>query len=168
VRLALPGAHPEVQPAQRFITLYSTQGWVRGAPEGDDGNLPALMRGLRRAGVRGVISCCGLERPEAGVDGGAERADFNTVGLLVLAREAGLKYAEKEDDLGQRDVFLTVYPPLNGPAPCQRLRDGTGIYAILGNPIGRPQAHYTYICPGRTPAVSGYQAGSVQLPGAAR
>jgi hypothetical protein len=65
-------------------------------------------------------------------------------------------------------VFLTVYPPLNGPLPCQRLRDGTGIYAILGNPIGRPQARYTYICPGRTPEVSGYQAGSVQLARASR
>jgi hypothetical protein len=56
-----------------------------------------------------------------------------------------------------------VYPPLNGPPPCQRLRDGTGIYAILGNPIGRPQAQYTYICPGRTPAVYGHGASLVTL-----
>lgn len=164
LRLTLPGSHPEYPPGQRFITVYAASGWLRGPPESDDGDVLALMRGLRRLGVRTVISCCGHERLEAAIEGGAERGDFNTPGLLVMSREAGLKYAEQQAELGPNDVFLVARAPIPGAPPCQRLRDGTGIYASLGNPIGRPLSQYTFICPGRTPAIYGYRASSTRLP----
>jgi Dolichyl-phosphate-mannose-protein mannosyltransferase len=163
VRIALPGAHPERQPGQRFITVYATLGWVRGVAETEDGNVLAIMHGLHGAGVRAVTSCCGLEHPEEGVDGGAEREDFNTVGLLVMASEAGLRYVAQQSELGPSDVFLALHAPIPGAPPCQRLADGTGIYAILGNPIGRPFSRYTFICPGHRPQVYGYAPQSVSL-----
>jgi hypothetical protein len=163
-RVALSGANPEKPPGQRFFTAYATTGWLRGSPQSDDGDVLALMRGLRRAGVRAVTSCCGLERPEAGIDGGAEREDFNTIGLLVMAHEAGLQYAQQQTELRPTDVFLALHAPIPGAPPCQRLHDGTGIYAILGNPVGKPFSRYTFICPGRTPAVYGYAPQSVALP----
>jgi hypothetical protein len=160
VRFSLPGAYPERPPQQRFITVYSTGGWLRGPPESDDGNVLAMLRGLRRHGIRAVAFCCTRERREGTVDGGADRADFNVSGLRATAREAGLSYVEDQRSLGPRDVFLAAHPPIAGSPPCQRLRDGTGIYAVLGNPIGKPFTRYTFICPGRTPAIYGYGAGS--------
>jgi hypothetical protein len=115
-----------------------------------------MLRGLRRERIRAVAFCCTREIPEAGVDGGANRADFNVSGLRVTVREAGLQWAPDQSALGPRDVFLYAHAPIAGAAPCQRLRDGTGIYAVLGNPIGRPLSRYTFICPGRTPAIYGY------------
>jgi hypothetical protein len=168
LRLALPGAHPEKAPGQRYIAIYSTLGWLRGPPETKDGNVLALMRGLRRAGVRRVGSCCSKERSDAGaVDGGAERVDLSTTGLAMMAVEAKLKYIEDEAELTPKDVFLALHAPVAGAPPCQRLADGTGIYAVLGNPAGRPFSRYTFICPGRTPTVYGYGASSAQLPRAA-
>jgi Dolichyl-phosphate-mannose-protein mannosyltransferase len=160
LRFSLPGAYPEKPPEQRSITAYSTVGWLRGPPETGDGNVLALLRGLRHEGVRAVAFCCTRERPEVGVDGGAERPDFNVSGLRVVVREARLKYQEHQAALAPRDVFLAAHAPIPGAPPCQRLRDGTGIYAVLGNPIGRPFSRYTFICPGRAPPIYGYRATS--------
>jgi hypothetical protein len=118
------------------------------------------MRGLRHHGIRGVAFCCTRERPEVGVEGGANREDFNVSGLRVIVRESGLRYVEEQSALGPRDVFLAAHAPLPGAPPCQRLRDGTGIYAILGSPIGRTFSQYTFICPGHTPAIYGRGAAS--------
>jgi hypothetical protein len=157
LRLALPGANPEKPPGQRFIAVYSTLGWLRGPPETSNGNLLALMRGLRSAGVRGIGSCCSRERIEAGqVEGGAERVDFSTNGLAMMAREANLKYIEDESEIGPNDVFLMLHQPVIGAPPCQRLADGTGIYAVLGSPLGRPFSRYTFICPGRRSLTYGH------------
>jgi hypothetical protein len=114
-----------------------------------------MLRGLRREGVRGVAFCCTNERPEVGVDGGADRPDFNVSGLRVAVREAGLKYIEDQRALGPNDVFLMLHAPVIGAPPCQRLADGTGIYAVLGSPLGRLFSRYTFICPGRSPLVYG-------------
>jgi hypothetical protein len=154
LRASLPGAYPEKTNAERFITFYATTGWLAGPPERSDGNILALMRGLRQHGVRAFAACCAKEaRPEGAVEGGANRVDFNVSGLVVMGREAGLHYVEQQSELGPRDVFLMAHAPIPGAPPCQRLRDGTGIYAVLGNPIGRPVSQYTFICPGRTPAI---------------
>jgi hypothetical protein len=96
------------------------------------------------------------------VDGGADRADFNVPGLSVMTTEAGLEYAEDQSALRPNDVFLAAHAPIPGAPPCQRLRDGTGIYAALGNPIGRPFSQYPFICPQRTPPISGYPASPVE------
>jgi hypothetical protein len=168
LRASLPGAYPEQPPQQRFITFYSTFGWLRGPPESGDGNMLALLRGLRREGIRAVGFCCTRERPEVGVDGGAERGDFNVSGLRVIAIEAGLKYTADQTSLGPRDVFLYVNPLAQAVPPCQRLRDGAGIYAILGNPIGGTFARYTFICPTHEPPIYGYGAATATLKPAPR
>jgi dolichyl-phosphate-mannose-protein mannosyltransferase len=164
VRVAVGGSDAEKLPAEGFVSVYATTGWVAGPPERNDGNVLALMRGLRRDGVRAAAFCCGRERPEGEVDGGAERIDFNVSGLVVLAKEAGLRFDEQQGELRPTDVFVAAHAPIPGAPPCQRLRDGTGIYAILGDPVGRPFSRYTFICPSHTPAIYGYGAGSVHLP----
>jgi hypothetical protein len=154
LRWALPGAHPEKPPGQRYIAVYSTLGWLSGPPETDDGNVLALLHALRRHGVRAIASCCSRERTEVGqVEGGAERPDFSTNGLAMMSREAGLKFIEDETQIGPRDVFLAAQTPIPGLPPCQRLRDGTGIYAILGSPLSRSFERNTFICPGRRPLI---------------
>ena len=154
LRVALPGAYAKSPIGERYITLYSTNGWLRGAPESNDGNVPALLRGLRGDGVTAVTFCC------------ANPIDFNVIGLSVMTAEAGLANPVNPVALRPQDVFLAVHAPLPGePPPCQRLSDGTGIYAVLGNPIGKPFPQYTFICPGRRPEIYGYNAGAPPPPG---
>jgi hypothetical protein len=149
VRAALPGAFDKSPLGARYITLYSTTGWLRGGPASNDGNVPALLAGLRRDGVREVTFCC------------ANPVDFNVIGLSVMTREAGLFNPVNPLALSAKGVFLAVHAPLPGdPPPCQRLSDGTGIYPVLGNPVGRPFSQYTFICPTRKPAIYGYGANS--------
>ena len=64
-RLALPGAFDKTPLGARYITLYSTQGWLRGAPERNDGNVLSLMRALRRRGVTAVSFCCANPAPRS-------------------------------------------------------------------------------------------------------
>jgi 4-amino-4-deoxy-L-arabinose transferase-like glycosyltransferase len=149
VRVALPGAYDKGPLGARYITLYSTSGWLRGAPDNGDGNVLALMRGLRRAGVRAISFCC------------VNPIDFNLAGLPVFAFEAGLydkgTSTASLESLGPRDVFLLAHGPMPGdPPPCQTLREGTGIYAELGNPLIKPFSQYTFICPGRHPEIYGH------------
>lgn len=147
MRVALPGAYAGNSFGQRYITLYSTSGWLRGPPEGNDGNVPALLRGLRRDGVTRVTFCC------------ANPIDFNVIGLSVMTAEAGLINPVDPATLGPKDVFLAAHAPIlpSDPPPCQRLRDGIGIYAELGDPVGKPFSQYTFICPGRKPEIYGYR-----------
>jgi hypothetical protein len=158
-RVALGGSEPEKLPGQGYATLYATSGWVAAAPERKDGNVLALMRGLRRHGVRAVAFCCARERPEGELEGGANRIDFNVSGLIVMSKEAGLRVDEREAELPPNGVFLAVHAAIRGAPPCQRLRDGAGIYAVLGDPVGRPFARETFICPSRRPATYGIHAG---------
>jgi 4-amino-4-deoxy-L-arabinose transferase-like glycosyltransferase len=147
LRLALPGAYDKSPLGARYLTLYSTSGWLRGPPEHDDGDVLSLMRALGHRGVAAVTFCC------------ANPIDFNVIGLSVMTAEAGLANPVNPAALRPRDVFLAAHAPAPGdPRPCQRLRDGTGIYAELGNPIGKPFSNYTFICPGRRPEIYGYGA----------
>lgn len=155
LHLALPGADAQDNPlGERFITLYSTSGWLRGKPENNDGNVPALLSGLRRDGVTAVTFCC------------ANPIDFNVIGLSVMTREAGLANPVNPAALRPQDVFLAVHGPEPGiPRPCQTLSDGIGIYPVLGDPIGKPFPQYTLICPGRKPEIYGYDANAPPPPG---
>jgi uncharacterized membrane protein YsdA (DUF1294 family) len=148
-RAALPGAFDKSPLGARYVTFYSTSGWLRGAPENDDGNVPALLAGLRRHGVTEVTFCC------------SNPIDFNVIGLSVMTSEAGLYNPVNPLALTAKGVFLATHSPMPGdPPPCQRLRDGTGIYAELGNPIGTPFSQYTFICPTHKPLIYGYRANS--------
>jgi 4-amino-4-deoxy-L-arabinose transferase-like glycosyltransferase len=142
VRFALPGAPTNSLLAERHITLYSPVGWLRGGPE-HNGDLLALMRGLKRIGVRTVTFDAGS----------TNYIDFNTTGLQVLAAEAGLQATAiyNPAGLGPRDAFMLrhVIQPWD-PPPCQRLNDGTGVYVVLGYAY-IPFANYTFICPTHHP-----------------
>ncbi len=158
LRVALPGAFPasyDQSPlGARYVTLYSTRGWLRGVPENDDGNVPALLSGLRRDGVTAVTFCC------------ANPIDFNVIGLSAMTTEAGLDNPVNPAALRPQDVFLAAHVPAPGdPPPCQRLSDGIGIYPVLGDPVGKPFAQYTFICPGRRPEIYGYRATGPPPPG---
>ncbi len=142
LRVTLPGAPRDSVLAERHITLYSPDGWLRGGPE-HDGDVLGLMRGLRRVGVRTVTFDAAS----------SDAIDFNTSGLQVLALQAGLQPAWVYDPagLGPRDAFLLRHFPQAGdPPPCRRLDDGSGVYVVLGNPV-KPFALYTFLCPGRRP-----------------
>lgn len=153
LRVRLPGAYAKSPIGERYITLYSTGGWVRSMPE-HDGDVRGLMRGLRRDGVSAVTFCC------------ANPIDFNVIGLSVMTIETGISNPVNPAALRPQDVFLAVHAPLpSDPPPCQRLSDGTGIYAVLGNPIGTPFSQYKLICPGRRPEIYGYRANGPPPPG---
>jgi Dolichyl-phosphate-mannose-protein mannosyltransferase len=148
LRVALPGAHDTTALGARYVTLYSTSGWLRGAPDNHDGNVLALMRGLRRAGVRGVAFCC------------VNPVDFSIVGLQLFAIEAPITDLGTSPanlaTLGPKDVFLLAHMRVPGdPPPCQTY-EGIGIYAELGNPLIKPFSQYEFICPGRRPEIYGH------------
>jgi hypothetical protein len=141
-RIALPGAPANSVLAERHITIYSPDGWLRGGPE-HDGDLLALMRGLKRVGVRSITFDAGS----------SDDINFNTSGLQVLAAEAGLPAATvyNPGGLGPRDAFMLRHTLEPGVAPpCQRLNDGTGVYVVLGYAF-IPFPDYTFICPGHRP-----------------
>jgi hypothetical protein len=145
VRVALPGAPASSGLHTRQITIYSPEGYVRGGPEHGDDTL-ALMRGLKRAGVRTITFDAGST---------ANSLDFSAYGLAVRAVQAGLPATPVYHPaaLGPHDGFMLRHVPQPGdPPPCQRLRDGSGVYVELGNPV-KPFQTYTFICPGRNPAI---------------
>jgi uncharacterized membrane protein YsdA (DUF1294 family) len=148
LRIALPGAYDKTPLGERYLTLYSTSGWLRGPPDSKDGNVLALMRGLRRNGIQGVAFCC------------VNPVDFNIIGLSTLAYEAGLLNKGTSTaalaSLGPKDVFLLAHAPAPGdPPPCQKI-EGAGIYAELGNPLVKPFSQYAFICPGRHSEIYGH------------
>jgi hypothetical protein len=154
LRIPLPGAEASNnQLGERYIALYSTNGWLRGKPE-KDGNVPALLSGLRRDGVTAVTFCC------------TNPVDFNVIGLSVMTREAGLTNPVNPAVLRPQDVFLAANGPEPGiQRPCQTLSDGVGVYPVLGDPFGKHFSQYTFICPGRKPEIYGYDANAPPPPG---
>jgi hypothetical protein len=121
-------------PFEGAATLYSTSGWLRGAPESDDGNVLKLIKALRRAGVRSVTLS-------------AERVDFNMLALQTMGEEAGVE-AGSDPALRPLGSLVLEAPHTAMPAPCQRLSDGTGVYVVVTDEI-TPQAlaHGAYTCP---------------------
>jgi hypothetical protein len=109
-----------------------------------DGDLQALLDGLKRLGVQTVE-----------FDGGSTNIpDFTNAGLAWFALVAGL-YVPPLNNLpamGPRDAFVlrrAIQP--GDPPPCQLLNDGSGVYVELGNPLRFPFEGSTWICPGRVP-----------------
>jgi hypothetical protein len=142
LRITFPGAPGGSLAGARMVTFFSPQGWLRGGPA-KDGNLLALLRGLRRVGFQAVE-----------FDGGsANIADFNQSGLIAMAVEAGLPVPPYSfASLGPRDAYVLRHYPVPGdPPPCQRLGDGSGVYVEFGNPQRAPFQEQTFVCPGRKP-----------------
>jgi hypothetical protein len=97
VQITLPSASANASGLTRRITLYSPDGYIRGGPE-HDGDLLALMRGLKRAGIRSITFDAG----STNVSG------FTTYGLQVRAIQAGITPTTTYDPsgLGPRDAFM--------------------------------------------------------------
>jgi 4-amino-4-deoxy-L-arabinose transferase-like glycosyltransferase len=152
VRIALPGMRTDNAIHTRQLTLYETDGWVRGGPI-HDANVQGLLASLRRMGIRGVI-----------VDAGAH---FNTSGLRALALTEGVAYGGAGYPLvlpPNQEAQLILRPRgAPGPRPCQRFNDGAGIYLVRGPAPGLeptslrdptdPRQRYTLVCPGRAASV---------------
>ena len=146
VQVALPGAPTNSGIGARRFTIYSPEGYVRGGPT-HEGDILALMRELKRAGVRTITF-------DAGSAAG-NPSTFSTYGLTVRADQAGLPVTAAYDPgaLGPHDGFMLLHVPAAGdPPPCQRLPGGEGVYVELGNPV-KPFETDTFICPGRHPEV---------------
>ena len=149
IRIALPGAQQSIVLANQ-LTLYETAGWVRGGPA-RDGDIQALLAGLRADGIRDVRFT---------TDG--EPVDFNEFGLRVMIMAQGMAVGDARAYPPARQAYLirTIAAP-GAPAPCQRLDDGSEIYAVQGRADGLdtatmrdpadPARRYTLLCPGRAP-----------------
>jgi hypothetical protein len=140
--ITFPGAPSNSLAAERVLTFFSPAGWLRGGPA-RDGNVLALLRGLKRLGFRQM---------EVDV-GSANIPDFSPGGLDAMGVEAGLSSpAYSFASLGPRDAYLLRHTPVAGdPPPCQRLSDGSGIYVEFGNPQRAPFQEQQFVCPSRRP-----------------
>lgn len=158
--ITLPGAPTPSVAGARVITFYSPNGWLRSGPA-KDGDLLGLLRGLKR-----------LRFQEVQFDGGsANIPDFNQNGLGVLSIEAGLPEPPGYDlsALGPRDAFvMRHFPQYGDPQPCQTLSDGSGVYAVVGNPLAGPFASLTFVCPTHHPHVYGANPHAFDIRGAPR
>jgi 4-amino-4-deoxy-L-arabinose transferase-like glycosyltransferase len=146
IMVALPGAQTNfLYPWQ--LTLYENQGWLWGGPE-HDGDVSALLVGLHRMGISAVS-----------VDPTASLPDFSWQGMLPLAYMADLVIDPAPPQTADSAYLLLHLPVRGDPAPCQRLSDGLGIYAVRGPVAGlnsqllrdpaSPKQQYSLICPGR-------------------
>ena len=149
VRIRLPGAQQTLI-AQDQLTLYETAGWLRGGPV-HDGNIQALLGGLRAAGIRDVL-----------LNTGSDPADFNLAGLRTMLIAQGLHVDNAGAFPANQQASLIRSPPgPTGPPPCQQMNDGSRIYVVRGPAFGLdptsmrdsgdPHRRYTLICPGRPP-----------------
>ena len=152
VRIPLPGRRIDNAIHPRQLTLYETEGWVRGGPV-HDANVQGLLAGLRRIGIRGVIADVG--------------AHFDTSGLRALALTEGVSYGGVGYPLPfaptQEAYLILRRQGAVGPRPCQRLNNGSGIYLVRGPARGldpaslrdptNPHHHYTLVCPGHAASV---------------
>jgi hypothetical protein len=141
VQFRVPGSRHE-------ITLYDTAGWLRGAPS-HDGDVGALLAGLRSSGIRDVLLYTGNDP-----------VDFNEAGLRVMLMAAGLHVADAGAYPAVEQASLVLSPPgTAGPPPCRRLNDGSRVFVVAGAALGldaatlhdpaAPRQRYTLLCPGR-------------------
>jgi hypothetical protein len=144
VRVSLASASANSGLHRKQITLYSPEGYVRGGPE-RDGDMLAMFRGLKNLGIKAIT-----------IDAGsATNVNFSTYGLTVRAIQAGITPTPVYNPaaLGPHEAFILLHVPQPGdPPPCEKLEEGIGVYAELGNPV-KPFETYTLICPTHDPAI---------------
>jgi hypothetical protein len=139
VSVALVHSPPETQAVPDRITLYSNTGFLVTGPQ-RDGDIPGLLRALRRNGVQIVTWNYSINPPI-----------FSYLGLQALALMNGLTPTPEESvaNANTQAVALVnqpVSPSL--PAPCTRLYDGTGVWVLRLKPGAQKLSPY---CPLRTP-----------------
>jgi uncharacterized membrane protein YeaQ/YmgE (transglycosylase-associated protein family) len=143
--LALVGSPPTTQQKPDKIEIFTTTGFLSGAPK-RDGDVPGLLEALHREGVKLV----GFSVTQT------SQADFSWEGLYPLADVAHLSHILLTSPLPAESsrAALLVHKPASSfdPAPCTRLSDGTGIWVVRVGPNyegGRP----TLFCPWQNPQV---------------
>jgi 4-amino-4-deoxy-L-arabinose transferase-like glycosyltransferase len=113
------------------FTLTSTLGLWIGPPQ-RNGQMLALLRGLRRNGVR-----------EIWVSGKESEIEYSYPGMLALARIAQLDVTRTYVDPVRASPTYAVLsrhePEADSPIPCIRLENGAGVWVRLGGFIG-PEA----------------------------
>jgi hypothetical protein len=159
VQIALPDAHATVRNENR-LTVYETAGWIRGTPV-SDGDIPSLLSGLHRMGIRTLMLYTG-----------PDPVDFNREGLTMTAAASGLSVGQWSSVRPDQVATLILSPPgPNRPPACRRLDDGSRVYVARGvtdeiapgvsgaiDPAtmrvpGLAKIRNTLICPGRAPIV---------------
>lgn len=135
----------EVPYAQQ-VTLVATRGWLVGGPERTN-DTQAQLEAAREQGAELLV----MDRATAVFSG------FNTTGLDVLARFAGMGIAPGNDPnaLGPRDLFVTADLAGDGErvdAPdCGTTAEGHRIFFERGPDIGPLAGADNLVCPARSP-----------------
>jgi hypothetical protein len=146
-------------PPRDRVVVYANHDYLVAGP-GRDGDMLALLKGLRQIGVRKVYWDPAVSGPE--------HSDFNGAGLSVLARMAGLSLPAvfSFDAILPRFALLVYRDAPPAATPCVRFDDGRGVWALIGR--GRLAVSY---CPGRgagasgpVPQISESSAGATNLP----
>ncbi len=145
VQVALVHPLPQGEEAADVITFYSTSGFLVAGPL-RDGDVPGLLAALRREGVNTVV--WSLEQSRA--------PDFDTEGLLPLARIAGLSpgITRTTEFSNSSDAATLIHLPISAHYPpiCTRLSDGTGVWVVRYSSSSRRLELY---CPSRHPQFYG-------------
>jgi hypothetical protein len=156
--VAIPAARHTFD--ENELTVYETAGWIRGTPA-SDGNIPGLLGGLHRIGIRTLMLYTG-----------PDPVDFDREGLTMAAQANGMSVGQWAGLRRDQVATLILSPPgPNRPPACRRLDDGSRVYVALGvtdeiahgvsgaiDPAtlrvpGLPRLRNTLICPGRAPLV---------------
>ncbi len=151
--IALASSPPSTQQFPDRIILYPTTGFLSAGPV-RNGDLPDLLKDLRRSGVRTVT--WSLEQ--------SRLANFSFEGLLVLATVAGLQpaLAERVEFSRSPEVATLIHLPIapSSPPTCARVKNVwevfvnryepgvTGVWIARFDPAAGKMALF---CPTRRP-----------------
>jgi 4-amino-4-deoxy-L-arabinose transferase-like glycosyltransferase len=146
VETALVSSPPAFAELPDRIVWYSDAGYLVAGPR-RDGDVPGLLRALRRNGIRVVARGPSVAMIEP---------DFSTDGLTALALIARLEMSRepalvKVDSRAAALVHLPIAP--SAPPACTRLTDGTGVWVLRRNPAS---AKVDLYCPFRHPQFYGH------------
>jgi len=117
-------------PPRDSVVVYSSLDYLVSGPL-RDGDVPGLMRRLRADGV---------DRVATEDRGDVDDHMFETVGLIVLARAAALRFdgvdpPQDGDELAQ---LIRASDYGDGTPPCARLFNGTGVWVRIGDRLACP------------------------------
>jgi hypothetical protein len=136
VETTLVGSPPSTQAFPDRIVFYSNAGFLVAGPQ-RDGDVPGLLKALRREGVK-VVAFNASE---------SAAPDFSYEGLIPLAMIAGLLPSFETSLVKSAPTAVVLLHRSTSPqAPpmCTRLSDGTGVWAVR---IDTQSGKLTYYCP---------------------
>jgi hypothetical protein len=140
-----PGGTPDPRAgcggiAKDQLVLYSSAGFCLVAGPHRDGDVPGLLRALRRDGVR--VLALG---PTAGVVNGGP-GEFTKTGLSALAKIARIEPSREPVPAPDPTVAALVHQATvpGGTPPCTRLTDGSGVWVLR---FDTARHKFSYYCP---------------------